>query len=456
MTEIKANVGRPQPEDVVTFMTDIQAEQQRILGAGHSRNLVAGRGLIPSTYIAACLNAADRAKNDNRERYYSFLDFIHRVRCAINSLATKLGAAASERTYLAALVDMLAIQPSLVLRGNYQVCLTARDAGNYVALSSSSCTAARNSLIAKGLIVIDGDRVDLSPLIETLEPVLSDMAGAARPLDIQEAPPAEREALPESGRPRSNVKSNVPIEKTVTVDRSDDLFTDEAIRETISLSPRLQHGIENLISCDIRDASTKDILRAIPSVSNSLLGSDDFDYSRAWKRHGWVKHGLHALSALVAALELPQREPGKWYWHLLSRDKLDASSNIRKLIASRQEAQRAAERAMVARKASDDQARSAERQSVLAQRALKALEEVRASGAVSASDVDWTMAPARIYAKDNGSVVSWALRCSSNSTEKTTLVSIAKAVSERLQLPKFDYQFGVFAGTGSLSSYVAR
>ena len=106
MTLSHINVQTQQPFDVAAFISAIQSEQRRITGSTRSRNIGNGQRLAPETYIASCLNAADRELDDNPERFYAFLKFIYRIRSAINSLATHLREAASERTYLTALIDV--------------------------------------------------------------------------------------------------------------------------------------------------------------------------------------------------------------------------------------------------------------------------------------------------------------------------------------------------------------
>lgn len=455
MTLSHINVQPQQPFDVAAFIAGIQTEQRRIMGVCRSRNIGNSQRLAPATYIASCLNAADRELDDNPERFNAFLQFIYRVRSAINSLATHLGAAASERTYLTALIDVLQLNPLSVLRGNYRVRLSAKEAGELVSLSPSSCTTARNGLSAKGLILADGDHIDLAPLIETLAPIMLDTA-VSRLHQIQESIPVICDPMPESGTTGSNVIVSVSSkEKTMTIGSSPDLFADEAIRSTIELSPKLKQTIEDLLCSDIRDCGTDEILASLGKAANSIF--DGWNYETAWATHGWKKHGLQALSALVAAVEAPRgkvESPGRWLWGLLKLPKLDASSNINGLIASREKARKQALSLANAKKAEEERARVRSRQAVLARSALAALDDMRATRAITASDHHWMMLPDRIQILDDGERIRVCLRKPINKDDAYSCEAIVKLLSSRLFPSGFIYQIGTIAGTPSISAFI--
>lgn len=441
----------PQPTSMNGLIGNIEEHLKRIVGATRSNNLSRSSRLSPSTYMEACYNASDRYRSEDRAKHYEFLDFIHRIRCAINAFASRMQAAACERTYLSALIDVMVLRPSAVLRGNYQVRLSAREAEEYVCLSASSCTAARRGLVEKGLISIEGDQVDLSPFIEALqplfEPVKQEKKGAEKSVSLpkDQAPLPKNKDLP--------LTVNVPFKKeTITMFGNEDLFSREAVKETIALSPKLQKAIEDLLGCDYRDAPDDEIVKVLRAAAINLLPVG-YDNGRAWDR-GIRHHGLRTLAILVAALESTGiSHRGKWFWGLVKRETVDVSSNLRKLVSARDEktnAQASAATAIVKREV---RTATNERHAEICKIALSALDELKASGKVEADEYFWMTAPSKFQIKVEDNVVKIAIRQSTRNNDKSTLRIIAEAVAERVGYTKTIYYFGEFAGIDSLSAF---
>lgn len=455
MSKAQSTIQIHQPVQLTGLMTNLEDRLRRIVGASGSNNAVHTSRLNPSTYLEACCTASNRVSTDDKDAYFTFLDLIHRIRSAVNAFASRLRAAACERIYLTALIDIMAMRPSAVLRGNYRVRFSAREAEEFISLSASSCTAARRGLVEKGLIAIDGDQIDLSPFIETLQPFLAPATGTHQVTEKTVSLSKKSEALPENRSHSNTLISNVPLKKeTVRIGEADDLFSREAIKETIALSPKLQKAIGDMLGCDYREAQNDEIMKVLEPVTRDILyDGPDFCYARAWK-YGLKHHGIRTLTALVATLEGREKNhPGKWFWSLINRKKLDVTSNIRSLVVARENAQLAEEAAVTAAVERQKRDAIANRQAELSKIALSAIDDLKASGELPASEYFWMTAANQFQIKVDDNVVRLAIRPTTHKTERSTLETIARLVAERFGSLKTIYDFGSFAGIPSVSSF---
>lgn len=438
------------------LLHDLESQLRRTAGNNIEPRAHLSGSITPVTYLEACDAAARQSKSVDPQRYAKFCEFVYFVRTALNALATKLKSSSSERSYLTALIDQFSLRPLAVMAGNFVVRLSAKDAEGYVGLSQSTCTNVRRSLSEKGVLIVSGDMIDLAPLIETIRPLISSNEIDLPVPEIGGRVDESCEPLPDFVTPGPNVISNVH-KNTFTVKVPEDLFSRQAIKETIALSPKLTMALDDHFGKDHTSEPIETILDAMPNVAHSLLtDGSHFDYRVAWNSCR-KRHGLYAFAFLLAAIEGRKKtHAGKWFFSMMkgkSREEIDLSPNIFALRDDRDRAIQAAkdsERLRLDRETRDS---ALARQQELSKRALKLLAAAKASERFDAEKAFWLTVPDRIQVKEQDGVILFALRAYRNKQRDKTMVEIVEHIMNDFNDAKSHYVFGSLAGTKSLSAF---